>query len=323
MNKQQHLRSYRCGSPVKAPHMQAGAAMVEFTIAGLFFLIPLYLAAQALGKFADVQHMTQAGARYAAWERTVWLNDPGTVFYKHNRPNEKSDQEMRREIRVRLFNDRSSQLLYKDEDKKEPKKNPNKKDTPEKLTLDPLWTDTNGKPFLSDYDKQTSMNASSGKPTWDLLGEALSLISKVSIPHVTGSLIPPVPTQNMVVTNFALKDVAKDSETYKRLWDIAYLSEPGSKKNKDEPKEWPGISTKAQAAVLTNAWNANARDGTKAMVAESVPTAQTAMKSVVGPVFKVGVKAWQPTLIATGLVGWQEIDVGRIGTDVVPPDRLR
>ncbi len=298
---------------------QSGAAMVEFIIAAVFLLIPLYLAIQALGKFADVKHMTQAGARYAAWERSVWFNETRSDFYQHNQPNQKSAQEIQREIRVRLLNDRSSTLRYQDTDKKPPKKESgNDKQT---LRLDPLWSDTAGKPFLSDYEKQVAMGEKHEKPKQDLLGAALDLVNKVSIPHVTGSLFPPVPTQNLAVASFEFKDVAKDSETYKRLWNMAYAAQAGQSDG-NKPREWPGITTQAQAAVLTNAWNANSSQGAKAMVQASVPTAQ-ALGKVIETGAKVTLYAWQPTLGLANLAGTQNLEMGKVGVDVVPDDRLK
>ncbi len=163
------------------------------------------------------------------------------------------------------------------------------------------------------------------KPRRDLLGDALSLVNKVSIPHVTGTLFPPVPTQNLAVASFEFKDVAKESETYKRLWNIAYAAQAGQsggRQGQNEPREWPGITTHAQAAVLTNAWHANSSQGTKAMVEASVPAAQG-----LGKVIKTGAKvtlyAWQPTLALANLVGAQNLEMGKVGVDVVPRDRLK
>ena len=36
-------------------HKQQGAALIEFVVIAMFVLVPMYLAVQALGKFADVR----------------------------------------------------------------------------------------------------------------------------------------------------------------------------------------------------------------------------------------------------------------------------
>ena len=103
-------------SPRRA-RQQAGAALVEFIVAALFLLVPLYLAVQAMGRFADVQHTAQAAARYAAWERTVWFNERASAFHQKNVPNQKSEAQIRSEIAVRVFNDRNTALRYQSSDK--------------------------------------------------------------------------------------------------------------------------------------------------------------------------------------------------------------
>ena len=283
--------------------------MTEFIIGATLVMLPLYLAVQAMGKFAEVKHMTQAAARYAAWERTVWFNETGSPFYQKNKPNQKSDAQIRSEIAIRLFNDRNSDspLSYSDTDKTAAGFG--------KQGIDPLWEDTAGQAYLTDYDKIT-LTGNVSKPSKDIVGSALDLISKVSIPHVTGTLVPPVPTETLVQTTFELHDVASESDVYRRLWSrVKGMGRVTDPPEKDE--EWVGFSTKGQAAVLTNAWNANSSQGTLAMVQESVPTAQG-----LGQALETGARAiiysWDP------VVGFlHPLDLGKIGPDVVPPDRLK
>ncbi len=278
---------------------QSGAAMTEFIIAAMFVLVPLYLAVQAMGKFADVRHMTQAAARYAAWERTVWFNQTGTQFYQNNRPNQKSDAQIRNEIAVRVFNDRHSENWhYSDQDKSA---------TGFTRGMDPLWEDTAGRAYLTDYANAT-LAGNLSTPPRDIAGGALDLINAVpSIPYVGGSLAPPVPSQRTLArATFGLRDVARDSDVYQRLWS----SEQGL------PQDWAGISTHGQAATLTNAWNANSSTGAQAMVSRAVPTAQALGQAVINAGIKTTITAWEPT-------AGSRLDIGKIDIDAVPSDRLR
>jgi hypothetical protein len=168
-----------------------GAAMVEFVVAGVFLLVPLYLVVQALGKFADVQHSTNTAARYAAWERTVWFDERSSRFHAHNQPNQKTTNQIRSETMVRVFNDRRSPLRYRDDDKNA---------TSFARGLDPLWRDTNDTVFLAaNPGADLTLSNSFRRPSNDWVGGTLSAIGSVSIPNVTGSMVPPVPTDTLAV----------------------------------------------------------------------------------------------------------------------------
>ena len=269
--------------------------MVEIIVAAIFMLVPMYLALQAMGKFADVQHGAQAAARYAAWERMAWSNGSDADFQV---PNQKSDAEIRSEIAVRVFNDKHSVLKYKSTDKSQ-----------NRFThgLDPLWADTAGKEYLIDYDKTVSSGIYE-KPRKDFLGNTLNIVNTISIPGFTGSVVPKLPTQTLAYAEFQLNDVAQDSEVYKRLWSTRH----------GLPEDWAGFTTKGQAAILTNSWNANARDGVRDVVKQSVPTAQ-GFGDIVSTALQL-LRLWEPTLpVENGNV----VNFGKIGEDVVPDDRLR
>lgn len=274
---------------------QTGAAMIEFVVAALFFLLPLYLAIQAIGKFADVRHTADAAARYAAWERTVWYNETTSVFHAKNQPNQKSDAAIRNEIATRLMNDREGVLRYRAGDRSA---------TSFSNGLDPLWQDTAGVSYLGQYG-QASGSSDRSTPARDFLGNAISLINRVSIPSITGQLAPPVPTDNLIGARYALTGVARDSNVYQRLWS----------RRAGLPDDWTGLDIQTQAGILSNTWAANSSVGTTGMVSESVPTAKG-----LGDAVQLGAWAlagpWDPTNAS-------RLDMGKIGVDAVPADRLR
>ena len=262
----------------------------------IFVLVPLSLAVQALGKFADVRSTIASAARYAAWERTVWSDDSSTAFAKHNAPNQKSTEAIRNEVRNRIFNGReTSSLQYKNTDK-----------TAATFTngTDPLWRDTAGTAFISD-PANIAANITKETPSKDFLGKAISLINSISVPSITGTLAPPVPTDTLISATITLKNVSATSEVYKRLWS----------KKEGLPTDWAGLDFTATGAVLSNSWAANSSDGTKKMVAESVPTANT-LGTAVEVATKAVMLAWDPLLAP-------RLDLGKIGVDVVPVDRLK
>jgi len=272
-----------------------GAALVEFIVIAIFVLVPMYLATQAIGKLGDVRASAQNAARYSAWERTVWYDDTGSLYAKKNSPNQKSAAAIRQEAVVRVFNERKSGFKYSANDK-----------TSAGLAngTDPMWRDTAGKALVDDPARIT-MTATDVKPSKDILSGAIALINKISVPSVTGTLAPPVPSQTLAVVDFKLDKVARDSDVYKRLW---------SKKSGLDA-DWTGLDYEAPAAILSNTWAANASGGTKEMVSDSVPTANG-----LGKALNLATKA---TLAAWDLSVAPRVDIGRIAVDVVPPDRLK
>jgi hypothetical protein len=86
-----------------------GQAMTEFVIGAALFLIPVFLLIPILGKFIDVKAATIQGARYAAWERTVWYGgDDSSVDWDSNvRSTETIEQQMKAKfVDTNLWKDR-------------------------------------------------------------------------------------------------------------------------------------------------------------------------------------------------------------------------
>ena len=87
--------------------------MIELLIAAGFVLVPLFLAIPLLGKYLDLRASAVQTARYAAWERTVWYGGDAASSLgwfgvsRRWHANEKSDDQIRSEIAVRLLSDTS------------------------------------------------------------------------------------------------------------------------------------------------------------------------------------------------------------------------
>ena len=274
-------------------HKQNGQAMVEFVVAALFFLGPLFLAIAVLGKFIDVQHTVDMASRYVAWERTVWYEADGNKFNSINDPNQKSAAGIQNEVAVRLLNDRSTNVtVIKDSDKSA---------TSFVNGLDPMWRDPADVTYLDAYNQMVA-TISKEKPSKDFAGAALGVFSSLAVlDDLAGTLVPPVPSDTMAVAKINFNKVARNSGTYQRLWESSPV--------------WDGLDFEATGAILSNTWAANSAQGTKGMVSESVPTSKlfgTALK--VGTI--AGIGPWDATVPL-------RIDIGKIAVDQVPPDRLK
>lgn len=275
---------------------QGGQAIVEFLVAAMFFIIPLFLAIVVLGKFSDVQHTTNMAGRYAAWERTVWYDDGGTTFAAINGANHKTAAEIGKEISVRLINDRSlSTSVIKHTDRNA---------TSYVNGVDPLWHDNQGTAYLDNYN-QHATTIGKEAPGTDVAGAAINVIASVSIPGVVGSLVPPVPGDTLAVARVQFNRIAKSSLSYQRLWPTGSVWSGA----------WDGLDFTAPGVILSNTWYANGSASTAAMVRESVPMSK-GLATIAGTVAMTTMRAWN-------LGGGPDAEFGKVAPDVVPADRLR
>ena len=90
---------------MKKPSQQ-GQALTEFMVVSTFLLVPLFLIVPVLAKVISQKQDVELGARYAAWERTVWYEEaPGSGLdgYQGAELTFKSDENVAREIDARIF----------------------------------------------------------------------------------------------------------------------------------------------------------------------------------------------------------------------------
>lgn len=282
--------------PMPALRRQAGQALAEMVVVALFFLVPLFLAVVAMGKFTDVQHTTSMAARYAAWERTVWYEAGGGTFNDINQPNRKNAGQIQAEMAMRVFNDRSTNAsIIKDTDKNM---------SAFGNGIDPMWRDNAGARFLTEF-RQASTAVANSAPKRDVVGHALAAFDKLPLPPgVVGTLAPPLPNDTMAAATVTLSEVARSSQAYQRLWPRTSVWQ----------EEWRGLDFSATGAIVSNTWGANSSRGTRDMVALSVPTAG-GLGTMVQETVRVAIGTWDP------LAGTP--DLGKIAVDVVPEDRLK
>ena len=59
--------------------------------------------------------------------------------------------------------------------------------------------------------------------------------------------MPPLPTDSLAVAQVSLKDIAKQSDAYQRLWPKATVW----------GGDWKGLDFSAEGGILSNTWSAN------------------------------------------------------------------
>jgi hypothetical protein len=172
------------------PRRMHGQALVEFTVVALLFLVPMFLALVVLGKLADVRHTTAMAARYAAWERTVWVDGSGE-FGAINGPNRKSNAQIGNEIAVRLINDRSSRTTVI--------RHADRNATGLANGIDPMWHDNAHRAFLDSADQLDRILAWR-TPRRRIAAGALDAFT-------------PLPNDSLAVARVSLHRVAAGSDT--------------------------------------------------------------------------------------------------------------
>jgi hypothetical protein len=123
-----------------------GQAMVELLIAAGLVLIPLFLAIPLLGKYLDIRATAVQTSRYAAWERTVWYGGDAATsmgwfgITQKWLANEKSDDQIRRELGARQLSETSAAFS-----------NADRGTSSFSGGAKALWQDRQGKTMLADY----------------------------------------------------------------------------------------------------------------------------------------------------------------------------
>jgi len=264
--------------------------MVELLIVASFVLIPLFLAIPLLGKYLDVRSNAVQGARYAAWERTVWYGGDAASsigwgsFTNKWKANAKTDGAIQAELRARQFaetgvNDRFSSA-----------------DGSASLKQKVLWHDRAGTK-MADYQDVGNTIANGKAPG------TLNIILKpiADLAATLGPFTLEMKGAYTATVNVNVADIDTGSFLLK-----------STKTNFSEKN-----------VLLANGWNAagpNATDKTsvKQQVKGLTPTSIIATE--VG-----GVKIIDYVLGALSLFlpEVSKLEPGKIEPDVVPPDRLK
>ena len=272
-------------------YRQSGQAMTEFVLAAALFLIPVFLIVPLLGKYIDMKGTAVMGARYAAWERTVWYggNSASVTTWPGA---DKSDAEIGNEVRGRIFSDRSGSDdtgISADDKSGSTWAGQGRKQA---------WSNRDGGAMLANYDSVA--RAMENRDTPGIANDVLNLLVTVA------DAIGPFTLEMKGLYAATVSVTANTLPIGMTLYD-----DPGQAFN-------PGSLTFSDTnVILSNTWSANGAAHVKSQTGGLTPTS-----IFNNPVIKT---IWDIARIALGVVAAPELlflEIGKIEPDVVPPDRL-
>ncbi|TDA47471.1 pilus assembly protein [Burkholderia pyrrocinia] len=276
---------------------ESGQAMVEMAVGVAMVFGVLFVGIVMLAKFNDARNKTLMGARYATWERTVWLDpDKGDNSWYRSfaygaQFNMKDDANVQNEIVQRITVGASVPVQSSDG---------SNAGTPE--TMPVMWRDPSGGTLVNERVNMTAATNEIDGPYADYF----------STNHTFGTFNGPngsVITSGLKVTNHTGEtaqvsmSIGQDNAFLKRLW-------PG----------FSGLTFSDQGMLLTNAW---------------VPDGSGRVTTMIGLGHAVPVSLIPGVLISDAelksefathfvyLDTLQQIERGKIAPDVVPSGVLR
>lgn len=152
--------------------------MVETVIAAALVLVPLFLAIPVIAKYMDIRTQVVQGARYAAWERTVWFGGAaaapvgfGASVSNTWYANEKTDEVIRTEIGARILAKNGGAFNTTTDQQ-----------SSGALTASSMWQDRRGTPMLQNYNAIADKNDNNEPPgiVNTLLGPLMDIAALVS-----------------------------------------------------------------------------------------------------------------------------------------------
>ncbi|MBK8971108.1 MAG: hypothetical protein IPM37_06955 [Hahellaceae bacterium] len=97
-------------------YRQTGQGLAELAIVGTLVLVPLFLSLPLLTKFLEARHKNLQASRYAAWERTVWMEQaPMDTLHAISKPG----TQITSELESRIFS-RADTRIQSDEPRNTP-----------------------------------------------------------------------------------------------------------------------------------------------------------------------------------------------------------
>ena len=263
---------------------QRGQAMTEFIVVAVCFLIPLYLLIPVLGKYLDMKAAAVQGARYVAWERTVYFG--GSTASESWPGIDKTDAQIRNELRQRVF---AQGTGITDGDKSASNWGSNGGRN--------LWTNRDGSVMLPSYNAVAQSTEQMDSPGYANM--ALKVI--VTVANALGPF--ELEMKGLHAANVSVSATAQP---------IAFSFDGDAGKSFN-----PGLLTMTdRSAVLVNTWSANGRDHVKKQTQGLTPTGvfQTTAGDIILTVLKAVIGVAMPEI-------WF-LELGKIEPDTVPQDRL-
>lgn len=291
---------------------QSGAMLVEFAVVAGAVLVPLLLLTSLLGKQIDAKHRYEQGLRYAAFERTTWLErNPRDIPNRGGRPlATKSAQEIATEVQMRVFADRNV-LVRSDH------RNGNINEVMDPMLMRPIAVRLNNQtsayqPWLVDRANNNNRPRYGGltQPNQQLPGAVAGGIDTVfdGLRRVTGFSVE---TNGLYQTRLEvdLNDVA-----YPRYPEFAQNNQPNGTPLDLRVDRYGDPRTPRQLMLLADGWNVDGPAHARSRVRDLVSTdflnngALNTVLNVVG---------WFPMARE---FGWLEF--GKVDVEPVPAQRL-
>lgn len=258
--------------------------MAEFVIVAVLVLVPLYLLIPILGKYIDMKSAAVVGARYAAWERTVFYAGPAASV---DWPGvEKTDAEIRNEVRQRIFSQGTS---IENGDRSATNWGGG--------GYRASWVNRDGSGMLPDYNAVTQATQNDDSP--GIANDVLNLIVTVAdaLGPFTLEMKGLYSAEVAVSANTLPINFSFDSEITKAF-------NPGK------------LTFSDRSVVLANGWSAKGSDHVKSQTQGLTPTGvfQTPVGNVIFKLIQAVVGIAMPEI-------WL-LELGKIEPDVVPEDRV-
>lgn len=281
-----------------------GQAMIEFLIS-LIALVPLFFAIAMLGKYLDIKSATIQGARYAAWERTVWFGDSNS-----GRSNQKDDAKVQNEMRERIFSAPGTVMLQDDGAAR----------TQQRALANAVWSDYKNAPMLPSYTDTTA--TLSNKAQGGVAGAINVLFAGVSAASSIGEIGSDNEfklNQNGLYTARIQVNVTQPPKLLRGLSGTA-TTWVG---NTTAPMTFGAGSgpTYGTNVLLADAWSASGPDwsndkaGVTAQVSGLVPTSWPVVKLATAALL---LKPFIDGISAAGVT----MKPGKIDSTIIPPDRV-
>ncbi len=259
--------------------------MTEFVIGSVLFALPMLLLIPLMGKYLDMRATAVQGARYVAWERTVFYG--GTSASVTWPANDKDAGTIQNEVRQRLFSEGTA-IAGGD----------GAAGGWGGSGIKSNWYNRDGSAMLADYDAVGQSLSNDDTP--NIASDLLSLI--VTVTDAIGSFT--LETKGLYTGSVSV-GVTTQPINNSLSFDSASAFDPGT------------LTFSESNVILANGWEAGGADHVKTQTQGLTPTSVFATDPV-KTIFDV-VKG---VLAAASAQELWNLDLGKIEPDVVPPDRL-
>lgn len=268
--------------------------MIELLIAAGFVLVPLFLAIPLLGKYLDMRAAAVQTSRYAAWERTVWYGGDAASSLgwfgvsRRWQANEKTDDQIRREIGVRYLSETDGSEAFSSIDRDASNFRGGSKE---------LWKDRNGQALLANYS------------------DIVNSVANNQAPGTLNVILDPIANFASTLGPFTLEMKGAYAATVTmKVKDIDYdhfLAKSSS------------ASFNETNVLLANGWSADGPDGAGKTSVKQQAKGLVPFSIFTAEIGGIPVMEYLQTAVSVFLPEVSKLELGKLEPEVVPADRLK